>query len=84
MTETPRANEAVARLILDTFYGAEHCAPDDLTAAEAQVERDPTGSRILALGESIPHHRADLRFARSRGIYTSRSVDTRESRPDAR
>jgi len=69
--DDPRAEEAKAQLILDAFYGAGNFAPDDLTHAIAQVDRDPAGSRILALGETIPRERMDLRFARARGTYVS-------------
>ncbi len=72
MTENPRAEEAAARLILDRFYGADSYTSEDVAAAVEQVERDPDGSRILALDEQIPRERSDLRLARSLGTYASR------------
>lgn len=69
MTENTRPEEATARLILSRLHGPDTAAAEDIAVALEQVDRDPEGARILALDEPIPRERADLRLARSRGIY---------------
>lgn len=64
--------QQLARRILALLHTVNDPSSEQLEIAVAQVQRDPSGSRVLAEGSHSLAGRDDLRTARSEGRYVRR------------